>query len=69
MPQKKIEFYGQYKPTGVPDGTADMLRGLAGLTSQIGEQAFKIGAQKRQAEGAREGLQVQRDEQGQAIAP
>lgn len=70
MPQKKIDFFGRLQPTGVDQTAAARLRALAGISEQVGALAFEEGKKQRIKEGRREGFEsVQRDEQGNVIAP
>lgn len=68
--REQISLFGQFTPTGVDPTAGANLRALAGLSEQVGEIAFKKGAQIRQKEGALAGAQsVQRDEEGKIISP
>ena len=76
MAIKKIDYYGQFTPTGPDFSTAKRFQALAGLADQVGEAAVQLGqvalkerAQKAAKAGALAGAQVQRDEQGAIIAP
>ena len=61
--QQKIDFFGNFRPTGVDPTAGSTLRALAGLSSDIGDLAFgeaKKQAEKRgRLEGARAGLEAQ----------
>lgn len=68
--QQKLSLYGQFTPTGVDQTAGAKLRAMAGLSEQIGEEAFQLGARKRVKEGQIAGAaSVQRDEAGKVIAP
>lgn len=70
MPQKKIDFFGQFRPTGVDNSAAQRIRALAGVSQQVGALAFEEGKKQRIKEGRQEGVQsVERDEEGNVIAP
>ncbi len=66
---KQIPFYGKFQPTGVDTSGAQRLQALAGLSSQVGDIAFQVGAKQRQKEGELAGAKVQRDEEGNIVAP
>lgn len=69
MPQQKIGFYGQFQPTGVDTSQADKLRALAGISQQVGDVALQVGQKQAVAAGAKEGARIQRDEEGNVVAP
>lgn len=76
MAIKRIDYYGQFTPTGLDFSTAKRFQALAGLADQVGETAVQLGqvalkerAQKAAKAGALAGAQVQRDEEGKIIAP
>jgi len=51
MAQKRIDYYGQFTPTGVDTSQAKRLQALSGLAEQVGDIAFEVGGriQKRKA--------------------
>ncbi len=51
MRQKRIGLFSTISPTGVDQSAGQSLRALAGLSEQVGDIAFNIGAKKRQKEG------------------
>lgn len=53
--QRKVEFYGQFRPTGVDSGSVRKFQALAGIAQNVGDIAFNIGAKERTARGQREG--------------
>lgn len=68
--QQKISFFSQLRPTGVDPTAGANLRALAGLSEQVGDIAFQVGARKRAKEGAIAGAQaVERDNEGNIIPP
>ncbi len=76
MAIKRIDYYGQFTPTGPDFSTAKRFQALAGLADQVGEAAVQLGqvalkerAQKAAKAGALAGAQVQRDKEGKIIAP
>lgn len=76
MAIKKIDYYGQFTPTGPDFSTAKRFQALAGLADQVGEAASQFGkialqerADKAAKAGALAGAQVERDEEGNIIAP
>jgi len=76
MAIKKIDYYGQFTPTGPDFSTAKRFQALAGLADQVGEVASQFGkialqerADKATKAGALAGAQVERDEEGSIIAP
>ncbi len=69
MRQERIGLFSTISPTGVDQSAGQSLRALAGLSEQVGDIAFNIGAKKRQKEGQIAGANVQRDEEGQIVAP
>ncbi|MCP4489286.1 MAG: hypothetical protein GY820_18530, partial [Gammaproteobacteria bacterium] len=69
MAQQRIGLFSTISPTGVDQSAGQSLRALAGLSEQVGDIAFNIGAEKRQKEGQIAGADVQRDEEGQIVAP
>ena len=70
MPQKKVGFYGQFRPTGVDQSAGTRARALAGLAGQaqgiIFNEAAKIKTKEGQTAGANS---VKRDDEGNIIAP
>ena len=76
MAIKRIDYYGQFTPTGPDFSTAKRFQALAGLADQVGEVASQFGkialqerADKATKAGALAGAQVERDEEGGIIAP
>lgn len=76
MAIKKIGYYGKFEPTGPDFSTAKRFQALAGLADQVGETAAQLGqialkerATKAAKAGSLAGAQVQRDEEGNIIAP
>lgn len=51
MAQKRIDYYGQFTPTGVDTSQAKRLQALSGLAEQVGDIAFEVGGriQKKKA--------------------
>ena len=48
MAQKRIDFFGQFRPTGVDPTAAQKFRALAGVAEQVGTIATQMGIQKSQ---------------------
>lgn len=76
MAIKRIDYYGKFEPTGPDFSTAKRFQALAGLADQVGETAVQLGqialkerATKAAKAGALAGAQVERDEEGNIIAP
>lgn len=76
MAQQRIDFFGQFRPTGVDPTAGAKARALAGLANTTGNIATNLGVQARRREigqetleAGREGQQVQTDAQGNRIAP
>ena len=56
MAQKRIDYYGQFTPTGVDTSQAKRLQALSGLAEQVGDIAFEVGAKIQTKRGAEAGL-------------
>jgi len=76
MAIKKIDYYGRFEATGPDFSTAKRFQALAGLADQVGEAASQFGqvalqerADKASKAGALAGAKVERDEEGNIIAP
>lgn len=76
MAIKRIDYYGKFEPTGPDFSTAKRFQALSGLADQVGETAVQLGqialkerATKAAKAGALAGAQVERDEEGNIIAP
>lgn len=65
--QTKIGLFGQLTPTGIDQTAGAKLRALAGVTGQIGQVAFQVGAKQREKQGRIEGAKVKRDDKGNVI--
>ena len=63
MAQKRIDYYGQFTPTGVDTSQAKRLQALSGLAEQVGDIAFEVGGRIQKRRGAEAGLAA-----GQAAA-
>ena len=50
--QQKIGIFGGLRPTGVDQTATAKLQALAGITSQVGDIAFGVGAKQREKTGA-----------------
>lgn len=70
MAQKKVDFFGQFRPTGVDPTVGAKAAALAGLSQQVTDIVFEEGKKQRIKQGREEGLKsVKRDEGGNIIAP
>ncbi len=56
MAQKRIESYGRFTPSPIDNSASQRMEALAGFAKATGDLAFKIGYQKRQQQGAEEGV-------------
>jgi hypothetical protein len=56
MAQKRIDYYGQFTPTGVDTSQAKRLQALSGLAEQVGDIAFEVGAKIQTKRGQEAGL-------------
>jgi hypothetical protein len=56
MAQKRIDYYGQFTPTGVDTSQAKRLQALSGLAEQVGDIAFEVGAKIQTKRGAEAGV-------------
>jgi hypothetical protein len=56
MAQKRIDYYGQFTPTGVDTSQAKRLQALAGLAEQVGDIAFEVGAKIQTKRGQEAGV-------------
>ena len=57
MAQKRIDYYGQFTPTGVDTSQAKRLQALSGLAEQVGDIAFEVGAKIQTKRGAEAGIE------------
>lgn len=70
MTQKRIDFFGSFQASGVDPSAANRMRALAGVAEQVSGIALQEGKRVAIEQGAAEGRQsVQRDEEGNVIAP
>lgn len=69
MAQQKIDFFGQFQPSGVDPTAGNRLRALAGISENIGKIAFQQGAKIQTKRGTIAGQKVERDEEGKVVAP
>jgi len=69
MAQKRIDFFGQFRPTGVDPTAAEKYRQLAGIGQQVTSIALQEGKRIRTEEGMQEGLKAGQEaaEAGEAI--
>ena len=67
--QPLIRTFGKLRPSGVDNSGAEVLTRLAGLSGQVQDIAFGIGAEKAQKEGQLEGAQSVVKEGGKTKAP
>ena len=51
MAQKRIDYYGQFTPTGVDTSQAKRLQALSGLAEQVGDLAYQVGAGIQERKG------------------
>lgn len=58
MPQKKIDFFGEFRPTGVDNTAAQAYQAMAGLASQVQSLAIQEGKRIKTEEGLQEGLKA-----------
>jgi len=56
MAQKRIDYYGQFTPTGVDTSQAKRLQALSGLAEQVGGLAYQVGAGIQERKGLQAGL-------------
>jgi len=56
MAQKRIDYYGQFTPTGVDTSQAKRLQALSGLAEQVGGLAYQVGAGIQERKGMQAGL-------------
>jgi hypothetical protein len=56
MAQKRIDYYGQFTPTGVDTSQAKRLQALSGLAEQVGDLAYQVGAGIQERKGMQAGL-------------
>ena len=56
MAQKRIDYYGQFTPTGVDTSQAKRLQALSGLAEQVGDIAFEVGAKIQTKRGQEAGV-------------
>jgi len=71
MAIEKIDYYGQFTPTGVDMSTAKRFQALAGLADQASEIAFAVATRKAEKRGIQEGQAagLAAAEQGTPIEP
>jgi len=58
MAQKRIDFFGQFKPTGVDQTSAQVYREMANVASDVGNIAFEQGAEMQSERGRQAGLEA-----------
>jgi len=56
--QQKIDFFGQFRPTGIDSTAGAKFRQLAGLSESVSDLSFEIGAKKAKKKGLTEGAQA-----------
>ncbi len=61
MAQKRIDYYGQFTPTGVDTSQAKRLQALSGLAEQVGGLAYQVGAGIQERKGLQAGLAAGQD--------
>lgn len=58
MAIEKIDYYGQFTPTGVDMSAAKRFQALAGLADRANELAFNVAAKGRKKQGVEAGIQA-----------
>ena len=69
MAQKRIDYYGQFTPTGVDTSQAKRLQALSGLAEQVGDIAFEVGAKIQTKRGAEAGIESGMEAAAEGQAP